>query len=153
MTRGQKGCFVYCVDAETGAHFERLALGEVSLGPQEVADEHPVLPLRVLAASDVRPYENGVPVIGLPTGPRDLPARVGAHKWVELPESFRARPGHFVSRVPARMATARTPAGSWCLFRLAADHEQPEWSLREASDATGDPFGEARLVAVLSWRS
>ena len=42
---------------------------------------------------------------------------VEEHDWVELPDSFRPQPGHFVTRVVGESMNRRIPNGSWCLFK------------------------------------
>jgi len=37
--------------------------------------------------------------------------------WVELPDSFRPQPGHFVARVVGESMNKRIPNGAWCLFK------------------------------------
>jgi hypothetical protein len=36
---------------------------------------------------------------------------------VELPDSFRCQPGHFVAQVVGESMNKRIPSGSWCLFK------------------------------------
>jgi len=78
MTRGQKGCYVYCVDPETNAYFSKMA--ELAIVEQEQAahteplqsqweepqsEQYPGLTLKLLEPEDVKPYENAVPIFDL----------------------------------------------------------------------------------------
>ncbi|MFC1660185.1 DNA/RNA helicase domain-containing protein, partial [Gemmatimonadota bacterium] len=119
MTRGQKGCFLFCVDPETNEYFRRLA----AAAPQEVpedADPYPGLTLRILEFAEARPFHNCVPLFDLQIAaghefihqqPRE------EQVWVQLPDSFRPQAEHFVTRVVGESMNRRIPNGSWCLFK------------------------------------
>ena len=68
MTRGTKGCFVWCVDPETNEYF-RQRMGRAPTFQEaptfENKEAERPFPLRVLSADDVHPYENSVPVLDL----------------------------------------------------------------------------------------
>lgn len=118
MTRGRKSCYLFCVDPETNAYFKKMA--EAATAPEPIAEErYPGLTLPILNPSQARPYDNAVPVFDLEMAAAyDFSAEqpVESHDWVELPESFRARRGHFVARVVGESMNRRIPNGSWCLF-------------------------------------
>ena len=57
MTRGQKGCFLYCVDAETNEYFKRLSADRPPVAVDK-SEPYPGLTLRILEPEEVRPYEN-----------------------------------------------------------------------------------------------
>jgi DUF2075 family protein len=121
MTRGQKGCFLFCVDPETQAYFKSLATENVA-EPASEPSRYPGLTLRVLDPEEVRPYENAVPIFDLQmAAARDFSEEqhVEQHGWVELPDSFHPQPGHFVTRVVGESMNRRIPNGSWCLFRAS----------------------------------
>lgn len=131
MTRGTKGCYVYCTDSETADYFRaHLAVNiqqevvptpaRVAIGSSESADAN-VLPFRRLPKKQVRPYINSVPVV-------DLKFAAGSFsdpqtfdpvdaEWVELPGHFRPQAGLFVAQVIGESMNRRIPNGSWCLFR------------------------------------
>jgi DUF2075 family protein len=119
MTRGQQGCFVYCVDAETNDHFKRFGLQESPVATQAF-ESYPGLTLRILRPEEIRPYENSVPIFdlkiaaGLNFGEEQA---IEAHDWVELPDSFKPQRGQFVTRVVGESMNRRIPNGSWCLFK------------------------------------
>ena len=119
MTRGQKGCFLFCVDAETQTHFKHLSAKSTPV-PTRKPERYPGLSLRVLAPEEVRAYENAVPIFDLAIAAGldfSEEQHVEEHDWVELPESFRPQRGHFVTRVVGESMNHRIPNGSWCLFR------------------------------------
>jgi uncharacterized protein len=147
MTRGAKGCYIFCTDPETNAYFkERIgAEFESSTNIEQVASSHafdiaqqevistfPGLTLRILNAKEVKPYQNSVPIYDLAIAagqfsslqevnevPKD--GDIGAveqYDWVELPDAFRHQPGLFVAKVIGESMNRRIPNGSWCLFKL-----------------------------------
>ncbi len=119
MTRGQKGCYVYCTDAETSEYFRGLSAGEARV-PIPPPEPYPNLTLRILEQDEVRPYENCVPVFDLQMAAGldfSEEQTVEEHDWVELPDSFRPQPGHFVTRVVGESMNRRIPNGAWCLFK------------------------------------
>jgi hypothetical protein len=130
MTRGMKGCYVYCTDAALAAHL-RSRLGaraeEVSeerVAPKEAARALAtalVLPFRRVAKEERDAGEVGVPVISLrlaaggfssPQALEDL-----AEDWVALPDWVNVQPGMFVAQVIGESMNRRIPNGAWCLFR------------------------------------
>lgn len=130
MTRGAKGCFIYCTDAETNAWFAQQIATAGNQSEQHV-EKYPNLPLRLLATEDVRPFENSVPVYdlkiaaGLFSNEQTVDEVTGenvtnleGHDWVELPDSFRPQPGLFVTQVVGESMNRRIPNGAWCLFKL-----------------------------------
>jgi hypothetical protein len=132
MTRGQKGCFVYCTDPETNSYFAEMAK-VVTFGHEQMAQKitssnereslqseaYPGLSLRILDPVEVDPYKNSVPIFDLEiaAGNFSKEQKVSDHDWVELPDSFRPQPGHFVSRVVGDSMNKRIPNGAWCLFK------------------------------------
>lgn len=148
MTRGSKGCYIFCTDPETNAYFKELigsvhesiedfeqlaSVHNIVVAPQEVISTFPGLTLRILNAKDVKPYQNSVPIYDLAIAagqfsgsqvvnevPKD--GDIGAieqYDWVELPEAFRPQPGLFVAKVVGESMNRRIPNGAWCLFKLA----------------------------------
>ncbi len=135
MTRGQKGCYLYCTDKETSEYFANLAeqvISEISQNeieteiaaePQLVTEAYPGLTLKLIKPEDVKPYENAVPIYDLEiaAGQFSEHQRVDEYAdevdWVELPDSFKPQPGHFVARVMGESMNKRIPNGSWCLFK------------------------------------
>lgn len=146
MTRGMKGCYLYSTDEETNAWFKQLIgrPGEEYVatdipsqkssegGKSNRPDHYQGLTLRILKPSEVKPYENSVPIYALDiaaglfsetqlvnevSSVKDI-ADVETYEWVELPDSFRTKRGQFVARVVGESMNKRIPDGSWCLFKL-----------------------------------
>lgn len=142
MTRGLKGCYIFCTDKETSHWFKQSIrratvqheAGEVS--SRTIADgllsngEYDGLRLRLLETGDVKPYENSVPIYDLKIAAGafsvaqsidEVPLIAGSidiakNRWVELPDSFRIKRGQFVAKVVGESMNRRIPNGSWCLF-------------------------------------
>lgn len=139
MSRGLKGCFIYCTDPETRDYFRQhvaVALGakqptsRLSSGAPSQIPEHedyPVSPeadaLRFVAAEALKPGDNAVPFIDLEAaagrfaeGFADVESLTQAESWVILPDLYRARPRLFAIRVSGESMNRRIPNGALCLF-------------------------------------
>ncbi len=131
MTRGMKGCYVYCTDAPLAAYL-RTRLREMAqtsfaseMGtPPSEARELPqnVVPLRSVSKEERAAGVIAAPVVDLRFAAgsfSDVQAfEEGAEKWVALPDWVRPQPGLFVAQVIGESMNRRIPNGSWCLFRL-----------------------------------
>ena len=118
MTRGQKGCFVYCTDPETLEYFRSFLRSRSVEAPARVP-RYAGLPLEILDESAVNPYVNSVPVFDLRIAAGDFtePRAVDDCDWVALPDPFVAKKGYFVAQVVGESMNRRVANGSWCLFR------------------------------------
>jgi hypothetical protein len=138
MTRGQKGCYVYFVDEETRAFFEKYL--ETSVGEKipfatslpEETKAAVILPFRHLSLNEVRPFENCVPLYDLKVAAGKFSDQqqitelygglsgqdISDNEWVELPDAFRHRRGLFIAQVIGESMNRRIPNGAWCLFML-----------------------------------
>ncbi len=148
MTRGNKGCYIFCTDPETNAYFKEVrgSIQETSVdleqvtdvlnsddAHQEVVSTFPGLTLKIVSTKDVKPYQNSVPLYDLAIAAGQFSASqsvnevpkegdIGAieqYDWVELPDAFRPQPGLFVAKVVGESMNRRIPNGSWCLFKQA----------------------------------
>jgi len=140
MSRGLKGCFIYCTDPETQKYFrERIAAAFSAEEPAAIGnlsthdstartanadgqDLNPDTP-RLIPVEDVTPGDNAIPFI-------DLEAAAGgfsegfagtenldrADTWLVLPDLYRAHDGLFAMRVVGESMNRRIPNGSLCLF-------------------------------------
>lgn len=118
MTRGQKGCYIYCTDPETNLWFKSL-ISRDAFSTTETKERYDGLPLRVLAEWEVVPYENCVPIYDLQVaaGTFSNEQTIEEPDWVELPSEFRIQRDLFVTQVIGESMNRRIPNGSWCLFR------------------------------------
>jgi uncharacterized protein len=120
MTRGMRGCYVYCVDPELATYLRaRIAVPTSVAQPSAVAAKN-VVPLPLLPAAK-RGEPRAVPVLDLKIAAgafsESQSLEDGASGWIELPESFTMQPGLFVAQVVGESMNRRIPNGSWCLFR------------------------------------
>lgn len=119
MTRGQKGCYIYCTDDETREYFKAVALrSDVNNSPQFEINPFQGLHHNVVEFDDAQPYENHVPVYNMKAAAGGFsefqaPEEI---KWVELPD-IRISEGMFVMQVVGESMNKRIPNGSWCLFK------------------------------------
>lgn len=120
MTRGMRGCYVYCVDAELSKYLRaRIAVSGSVAQPSGAAVSN-VAPLPFLPRAE-RGDARAVPVLDLKIAAGSFSENQsledGAFRWVELPESFNMQAALFVARVIGESMNRRIPNGSWCLFR------------------------------------
>ena len=130
MTRGMKGCYVYCTDAPLAEYLRSrigvttsAARGSTAFVAQAASVSTPsnVIPLRQATKVDRDSGLPSVPVIELRiaagsfSGPQAL--EESAETWVALPDWIRPQPGLFVAQVVGESMNRRIPNGSWCLFR------------------------------------
>jgi len=138
MTRGMKGCYVYCTDAPLAAYLRsRLrAMGDVAAAdasddavglttPGTFAgkpESSNVVPLRRVSRQERDAGVICAPVIdlrfaaGVFSDPQTLDD--GADTWVALPDWIRPGPGLFVAQVVGESMNRRISNGAWCLFRV-----------------------------------
>lgn len=130
MTRGMKGCYVYCTDAPLAAYLRsrlRAASKALRATPEpsslQTTDDAPsnVLPLRKVTKEDRIAGVAAVPVVDLRVAAgafSDVQSvEEGASDWVSLPDWIRPQPGLFVAQVVGESMNRRIPNGAWCLFR------------------------------------
>lgn len=119
MTRGQKGCYVYCTDKETADYLKDAANRAMELVTTAGTGPYPGLNLRILEPEAVRPFKNAVPLYDLQVAAGDFSHEqiITDCDWVELPEPLSPKPGYFVTRVMGHSMNKRIAPGSWCLFK------------------------------------
>ena len=131
MTRGMKGCYVYCTDASLAAYLRgrlRTATEAVDARAQSPASsqvpasrDSNVVPLRRVSNAERAAGVPAAPVIALrfAAGAFSDPQALeeGATEWVALPDWVRLQPGLFVAQVAGESMNRRIPNGAWCLFR------------------------------------
>lgn len=130
MTRGMKGCYVYCTDAPLAEYLRSRLRGEA---PATVVDNVPsapalidntpsnVIPLRLATQTERDSGLPSVPLIDLRIAAgsfSDAQAlEENAQTWLALPDWIRPQPGLFVAQVVGESMNRRVPNGAWCLFR------------------------------------
>jgi len=127
MTRGMKGCFIHSTDPETNAYFKAASAGALmpDLGSFTTDDqnpeheEKPTTPFRVLDDSEVKPYENSVPLFDLKIAAGSFSDEqwLDERRWVELPEHYVTNKDYFIAQVIGESMNRKIPNGSWCLFK------------------------------------
>lgn len=119
MTRGQKGCYIFCADQETNEYFSKLIGQAQKVREITLEEKYSGLNLRILPEPEVMPFINSVPVYNLKIAAGDFSEyqTAGEFDWVELPEHIRIADGYFVAQVLGESMNRRIPNGSWCLFK------------------------------------
>jgi len=130
MTRGMKGCYVYCTDAPLAAYLRsRLRAapvmvgtdGENTVSPASAGRPSNVVPLRRVTKEEREAGAVAAPVIDLQFAAGAFSEAQaledGADEWVALPDWVRPQSGLFVAQVIGESMNRRIPNGSWCLFR------------------------------------
>lgn len=130
MTRGMKGCYVYCTDAPLAAYL-RSRLRPTSTN-KNVLEEAATTTATPILASDsiplrrVSPAARAAGCAATPVVDLRLFAESFAHvqmleeratDWVALPDWILPQPGLFVAQVIGESMNRRIPNGAWCLFR------------------------------------
>ncbi|MGB0943921.1 MAG: DNA/RNA helicase domain-containing protein [Marinomonas sp.] len=124
MTRGQKGCFIFCTDQETREYFKQVA--DRKLGFDETSLETDLaykgLELPIVSYEEAKPYQGFVPIYDLEIAAGGFSEQQAISTpdeldWVQLPEHINTTEGMFVTRVVGESMNKRIINGSWCLFK------------------------------------
>jgi len=125
MTRGQKGCYIYCTDQETREYFHKITsrqLEQDEVGEAEESTAYKGLDLPVVSIEQAKPYQGFVPIFDLEVAAGGFSDQQGLespdeYDWVQLPEHINTTQGMFVTRVVGESMNKRIINGSWCLFK------------------------------------
>jgi len=118
LSRGLKGCFIWCVDPETNAYFKAL-VSRADAEPPVERESAPDYPFHVVPPEEVEPYVNAVPLFDLEAAAGDFSdfQHVEDCTWVRPPDYVRPSEGLFIARVVGESMNRRIPNGAWCLFQ------------------------------------
>lgn len=114
MTRGQKGCYIYCTDKETREFFKaQLQISEYDRDELKVASQ------TIFHHSEVSPFVNAVPFYDIQVAAGEfsestLPDELS---WFKLPEPYHSSSDYFVVKVTGDSMNKKIPNGSFCLFK------------------------------------
>lgn len=128
MTRGQKGCYIYCTDAETSEYFkQRIAASNkaevalAALASQNEPDTADILPFKIITKNELSNDIEAVPLLDLDiaAGPFGAFQHVDEDttQWIELPDGFKYSKDLFVAKVMGESMNKKIPNGAWCLFK------------------------------------
>lgn len=160
LSRGMKGCYVYFEDPET-EKFVRSRTEGLGLRPKPAAaaptkrlqvSPAPLdaRPFQVVRASEVRPWENAVPLLDLKIAAGDFgDAHMLEHdaiEWVALPDHIRIAPGYFVAQVHGESMNRRVPNGAWGLFSSDIRGSKQGKLVLAARHDLGDPETSGRYT-------
>lgn len=152
MTRGQKGCFIYCTDKETNEYFK----SRINALLKNEAGKYDGLRYPVKKASEVIPFENSVPVYQIGSSTHDFKYKNESEvEWVMLPRKY-VSTDYFVARFQGKSKYEKVLPGDWCLFKSARTVDGSErylvrdgenYILSESPDKSMEPIAE--FVALL----
>ena len=120
MSRGQKGCYIYCVDKETSEHFTQAAQTSTQLADSSSTGSiYDTLDFPISDFESITPYDGYVPIYPLEAaaGGFSEAQNIEEYQWVKLPEYIKASKDMFVVRVVGESMNRKIPNGSWCLFK------------------------------------
>jgi DUF2075 family protein len=125
MTRGMKGCYIYCTDPETNIYFAEHGVGALVpiFEEPEISSTPPAYPFRILTPEEANDCPNAVPIFDIKIAAGDFSKEQWLQdcQYAELPDHFTAKPGFFIAQVIGESMNRRIPNGSWCLFREPSD--------------------------------
>lgn len=139
LSRGQKGCYIYCTDPETNDYFKSLlpqqkpffdepaeeVWGSKAAEDSPSWEKYPGLPLEVVDKKVVIPFVNAVPVFDFRNSfpPVEQTVTDESYDWVSLPEYITCGPNFFVVRMVGESMNKRIADGTWCLFKKTRAEE------------------------------
>lgn len=146
MTRGQKGCFIYCTDLETNEYFK----SRINALPKNDPAKYEGLRYEVKSVNEVKPYVDSVPVFEIGNAEENLEyGNISEAEWVVLPERY-VGAEYFVARFRGKSRYAKVQAGDWCLFKSTNKTDGMERYLVRDGDSfllTADPADGSGILA------
>ena len=123
LSRGRKGCFVWCADPGLRQYLrDRLRFASRAPAVQAVsaALAPPAPTTRFVASPPGRRFEEWLPVydLGVAAGDFGPSSSADCLGWIESPPGVRTDERHFVAHVTGRSMEPLIPDGSLCLFRF-----------------------------------
>lgn len=126
MTRGMKGCYIYCSDPETAAYFRSRIGGHAEDAVGLSAAQPPrrdatVIPFKRRESKRPDAARRLVPVMDLKFAAGtfenfQIPGE-GVTRFAELPDGVAPQEGLFIAQVQGESMNRVIPNGAWCLFR------------------------------------
>jgi DUF2075 family protein len=132
MTRGMKGCFVYCTDPGLAEYLRSRIYDTGTESRPEARSQHSPADsfidhqFRRVTKPDRLAGHSALPVIDLRRSVDNLrdesSIAAAAIDWIAPPDWVTPRAGMFVAQATDGPLTPRVPEGTWCLFRLSAGY-------------------------------
>lgn len=143
LSRGRKGCYVWCADADLRDHLkQRLALVS-SIKTNVIPRTFQIIP-----DPGGRKYIDFVPVytFEVAAGAFGKPAPGDCLGWAKIPHGTKTSPQHFVAKVVGKSMEPKIMDGSYCLFRFGIEGSRAgKIVLAQLATAT-DPETHARFT-------
>ncbi|TWO68654.1 DUF2075 domain-containing protein [Caenimonas sedimenti] len=164
MTRGMKGCYVYCTDGETAEHFRQRIRGTRptqilpirTLPIPALPDAANDRPFRVLPMGEVVRFRNAVPVIPLKIAAGTFSSIQSLDdndlEWgAPVDDEVSIGPDMFIAQVIGESMNRTIPNGAWCLFRTKPQGtRQGKIVLAQHRDISDPETGGSFTVKVYS---
>jgi uncharacterized protein len=145
MTRGQKGCYVYCTDKETQEYFRDC------MGMQDQVSEEASSSMSLMAEPEGKEFIECLPVYSLEiaAGLFAKPSVSECLGWVKTPEGIKASKDHFVAQVTGKSMEPMISDGSYCVFRFGlAGSRNGKIVLAQLSQASDPETGGSYTVKL-----
>ena len=123
LSRGRKGCFVWCADPTLRDYLrERLRLASRTFAAQTTSptgSESAIGTLRIEPAPPGKPYKEWLPLYNLQAAASEFGPSVAADclGWLPTPPGVRGDERFFVAQVVGQSMEPLIPDGSYCVFR------------------------------------
>ena len=128
MSRGMKGCYLYCTDPETADYFrQRIVQTDNTAASANidqadyVTESADILPFKVIQRNEESPNIHAIPLLDLKIAAGPFGAfqyrDVDTTQWIELPDNFKYSEDLFVAQVIGESMNKKIPNGSWCVFK------------------------------------
>jgi DUF2075 family protein len=147
MTRGMRGCFVYCTDPALATYLRSRVHNDAAAIRPEVGSEHlpdglcANNPFRKVTESERSAGCTALPVIDLR---RPLPPNLDVRSieaiaidWIAPPDWITPQADMFVAQATDGRFTLGVSDGTWCLFRLVAEYSPRGIPIDSNEDGNG----------------
>jgi hypothetical protein len=141
MLRGIKGTYIYACDPALHNYLSQY----IPLKTNESLEPK----VRFMPISEVRPFENALPVFTLDVAAGEFGENqiVEEMNWISPPESFRISKDHFACRIVGESMNKIIPNGSYAVFRkYTGGSRNGEIILVEHTDLHDSDFGSCYTV-------
>jgi DUF2075 family protein len=164
MTRGMKGCFVYCTDPELAAYLRTRIHDNVAATRHADAHEHLSRvvdtdhPFRRVSVTERMAGRAALPMIDLERSLATLSDEASfdaaAFDWIAPPDWITPQAGMFVARAARDLFTPGVSDGTWCLFRLSAGYAVSgvadvayDEGTKQMAGSQGSSMGRSEMLA------
>lgn len=119
LSRGMKGCLIWCTDEETQQYFKEMVGGCADSREGDASVPNRVIPFPVVPPDQVDRTANVVPLLDVKVAAGSLNevSAIEDLQWVKVPDHLNTTPDMCVAQVVGESMNRRVPNGAWCLFK------------------------------------